>query len=78
MLKILENNWLIIPRPRKLEKEDDCAKITNKEALVLNTTCQFAEKSTAHGISYIFEDGRMAAERILWALIVIVGLSFRY
>ena len=79
MIETLENNWLSIPKQSQNEKEGkECEKcIGKKEALVLDTTCQYAENSTAHGISYIFEKDRLPAERLLWACIVITGFSFR-
>ena len=40
------------------------------------TLKQYASVSTAHGISYIFEDGRFFIERIIWAAVVIAALSF--
>ena len=40
------------------------------------TLKQYASVSTAHGISYIFEDGRFFIERIIWAAVVIAALAF--
>ena len=79
MIETLENNWLSIPKQDKIESDGKECKTTigKKEALVIDTTCQYAEKSTAHGISYIFEKDRLPAERFLWACIVIIGFSFR-
>ena len=42
-----------------------------------NTTLkQYASVSTAHGISYIFEEGRFFIERIVWAAVVVAALAF--
>ena len=78
MISTLMNNWLAVPKIDKMKNEDGNVKPMKKEIVLLNTTSQYAEKSTAHGISYIFEDGRLPAERFLWTIIVISGLSFRY
>ena len=64
--------------PTRNETEDNAPiKLMKKETLILDTTCQYAEKSTAHGISYIFERDRLPGERLLWTFIMIAGLSFR-
>ena len=78
MITTLMNNWLAVPKIDKMKNADGYVKPMKKETILLNTTSQYAEKSTAHGISYIFEDGRLPAERFLWTIIVIAGLSFRY
>lgn len=33
---------------------------------------QYSENSTTHGISYIFEEGQLLIERMLWFLAVVV------
>ena len=78
MITTLMNNWLAVPKVDQMKEEGGYVKPMKKEIVLLNTTSQYAEKSTAHGISYIFEDGRLPAERFLWTIIVIAGLSFRY
>ena len=78
MITTLMNNWLAVPKIDEMKEEDGYVKPMKKEIVLLSTTSQYAEKSTAHGISYIFEDGRLPAERFLWTIIVIAGLSFRY
>ena len=78
MITTLTNNWLAVPKVDKMKEEGGYVKPMKKEIVLLNTSSQYAEKSTAHGISYIFEDGRLPAERFLWTIIVIAGLSFRY
>ena len=78
MITTLMNNWLAVPKIDKMKNADGYVKPMKNETVLLNTTSQYAEKSTAHGISYIFEDGRLPAERFLWTIIVIAGLSFRY
>ena len=40
------------------------------------TLHEYASGSTAHGISYIFEEDRCFLERILWAIVVCVVLLF--
>ena len=77
MITTLMNNWLAVPKIDKMKNADGYVKPMKTETVLLNTTSQYAEKSTAHGISYIFEDGRLPAERFLWTIIVIAGLSFR-
>ena len=69
--------WCKIPKPGTAKEDDLCKVLMKKEALLLDTTCEYASKSTAHGISYIFEDGRLLWERIFWISIVVAGLSFR-
>ena len=38
------------------------------------TTQQYAENTTIHGIGYIFGSGISAVERVLWILIVSLGI----
>ena len=40
------------------------------------TLKQYASVSTAHGISYIFEEGRFFVERIVWVVVVVAALAF--
>ena len=41
----------------------------------LETTVQeYAAASTAHGITYIFEQGRLGIERLFWILMVFLSL----
>ena len=37
---------------------------------------QYADATTIHGIPYIFEEGRLAVERLLWILIVLGATAF--
>ena len=72
------NNWLFTPKIPKTNKDAKLNKLMKKELLILETTYKYAEKSSAHGIQYIFEDGQLPTERLLWGIIVVFGLSFRY
>ena len=76
IMKSPKDGWPEIPKPNKAE-DNAPIKLMKKETLILDTTCQYAEKSTAHGIAYIFEQDRLPGERLLWTFIVIAGLSFR-
>ena len=41
------------------------------------TVNQYAASSSAHGIAYIFEPGRVGLERLLWMFVVGFALIFR-
>ena len=71
------DNWLFTPKVTSCEKDQKYNKLMREEQLVLETTYRYAEKSSAHGIQYIFEEGQWPTERLLWGIIVIIGLSFR-
>ena len=53
--------------------EEETKKLKNPYHTTLK---QYASVSTAHGISYIFEDGRFFIERIIWAAVVVAALAF--
>ena len=53
-------------------KEEE-KKLKNPYSKTLN---EYASVSTAHGIAYIFEDGRFFVERVLWLIVVIAALTF--
>ena len=42
-----------------------------------NTVNEYASSSSAHGIAYIFESGRLPLERLLWKVVVGFALIFR-
>ena len=41
------------------------------------TVREYAASSSAHGISYIFEENRVGVERLFWVVVVGVALVFR-
>ena len=45
---------------------------------LLQTTEDFAERTSIHGISYVFDRGLKIVDRLLWAVVVIcfLGLAF--
>ena len=45
---------------------------------LLQTTEDFAERTSIHGISYVFDRGLRIVDRLLWAVLVIcfLGLAF--
>ena len=45
---------------------------------LLQTTEDFAERTSIHGISYVFDRGLWIVDRLLWAVLVIgfLGLAF--
>ena len=45
---------------------------------LLQTTEDFAERTSIHGISYVFDRGLKILDRLLWAVLVIgfLGLTF--
>ena len=53
--------------------EDSPKKIKNPYTKTIN---EYASVSTAHGIAYIFEDGRCFCERIIWMIVVVLALTF--
>lgn len=53
--------------------EDSPKKIKNPYTKTIN---EYASVSTAHGIAYIFEDGRCFLERIIWIIVVVLALTF--
>ena len=75
MTKAKTNNWLLTPKI-PLASTDEM-KLLREETLLLETTHKYAEKSSAHGIQYIFEAGQLPTERLLWGIIVVIGISFR-
>ena len=75
MNKAKTNNWLFTPKI-PLASTDEM-KLLREETLLLETTHKYAEKSSAHGIQYIFEAGQLPTERLLWGIIVVIGISFR-
>ena len=42
-----------------------------------DTVQEYASSSSAHGIAYIFESGRLPLERLLWQVVVGFALIFR-
>ena len=42
-----------------------------------DTVNEYASSSSAHGIAYIFESGRLPLERLLWKVVVGFALIFR-
>ena len=42
-----------------------------------DTVKEYASSSSAHGIAYIFESGRLPLERLLWEIVVGFALIFR-
>ena len=53
--------------------EDSPKKNKNPYTKTIN---EYASVSTAHGIAYIFEDGRCFFERIIWIIVVVLALTF--
>ena len=47
-----------------------------KGRIILQTAKQYALSSSAHGISYIAEDGRLLIERIFWIFVTSLAISF--
>ena len=47
-----------------------------RKSTLLNSLKQYADRSSAHGIAYISEDGRPVSERIFWIFITALALSF--
>ena len=45
---------------------------------LLKTTEDFAERTSIHGIAYVFDRGLWIADRLLWAVLVLsfLGLAF--
>ena len=50
----------------------------NGELALLQTMKDFAERTSIHGISYVFDRGLRIVDRLLWAVVVIgfLGLAF--
>ena len=42
---------------------------------LLKTVKEYSESSTVHGVGYIFASGQHVLERLLWVLVVLVGIS---
>ena len=57
--------------------KDSGMKKKGKIAL-LKTTEDFAERTSIHGIAYVFDRGLWIADRLLWAVLVLcfLGLAF--
>ena len=56
------------PRRKHIMKE--------KRQIVLDTARQYASYSSAHGLTYLAEDGRPVMERVFWILITTLALCF--
>ena len=48
----------------------------DKRRIILQTTKQYALSSSAHGLSYIAEDGSLLIERIFWIFVTTLAISF--
>ena len=48
----------------------------DKSRVIIQTAKQYALSSSAHGLSYIAEDGRLLIERILWIFVTTLAISF--
>ena len=48
-----------------------------KSESLKTTVNEYAAATTAHGIAYIFEHGRLAIERVFWIIVVIFALVIR-
>ena len=46
----------------------------DKKGPIGRTAKEYSESTTIHGIGYIFENGLFVFERIVWILVVILGL----
>ena len=44
--------------------------------IMLQTCREYASSTTAHGFSYVVEQGNSVGERILWSIIVVLALMF--
>ena len=44
--------------------------------IMFQTCREYASSTTAHGFSYVVEQGNSVAERILWSIIVVLALMF--
>ena len=44
----------------------------------LKTTEDFAERTSIHGISYVFDRGLWIVDRLLWAMVVICFLTLAF
>ena len=45
---------------------------------LLQTTEDFAERTSIHGISYVFDRGLKIADRLLWGLVVLSFISLAF
>ena len=48
-----------------------------KDGVLKRTLHEYASASSAHGIAYILEPGRMVIERLFWVLVVALAFSYR-
>ena len=56
---------------------DDCKDERTKPSRPFTKTLfEYAAGSTTHGISYIFEKGRLILERVFWIIVVIIAVVF--
>ena len=39
------------------------------------TIAEYSSASTVHGVAYVFEEGQHFLERVIWSLVVMVGVS---
>ena len=60
-----------------VQKQEVIAVEENSIMAFSKTVNEFASSSSAHGIAYIFEPGRLSLERLLWIFVVGFALIFR-
>ena len=55
-------------------------KLSNERKMIRTfnkTLHEYASSSSAHGVAYIFEPGRLGLERLLWIFVVGFAMIFR-
>ena len=79
---MLENNPIKVTanKIRSIRfKKDPCRRhyrLNGGKSTFIKTLKQYSERSSAHGINYIAEDGRPATERIFWVIVTFLALCF--
>ena len=59
-------------RPTMSSNEDDLKK---GKRPCYRTLKEYSSASTTHGIAYVFEDGRLIFERVLWVIVVGIAIA---
>ena len=67
-----KSTFILCPRKTGMREKD------KGNIALLQTTEDFAERTSIHGISYVFDRGLKIADRLFWGLLVLSFLSLAF
>ena len=67
-----------IPRSSEVTAKAVMRQKKKGKIALLKTTEDFAERTSIHGISYVFERGLWIVDRLLWTVVVICFLALAF